>query len=435
MAATRSDPGNCWVFPLKKDEAPALKQIDNPKIYLANDELVIPVAILETFKAASSTHKAGLTYEHLRDANRRGNAKVIVKKMDEPFGQGAFAGEQGFVKGNIVVYSGVYAERMGYAGSSCTEQIYLIALTPELFVDAKNSVNKARYFQHLQDDDDPMDVGYAATLDETVAMENVMHQTFYFSINLQACDYIIPVSVLVAKRYIHPNEIIGYSYGKEYWYRHGVTPTLFNQLGTPIKFITLQMINEEYKIKLYGINKAKANKFQQERYLKYNSENLLILPPDVTVIPEGAANGVYLPALYTVSSKNTKGFIIFYMNENMIFFDLHSVDTLSLLQLILYMKELGYKCGYAQVDGKLRFMLSIKDLAKLTVTKAEEVFARLNAAGDCQFSVDVSTQYRQKITAVSNAPHSSFFAPVNAVQQDAEEDEKKPQQSGMRMQI
>jgi hypothetical protein len=422
MSTTRSDGIECWIFPLRRNEAPAKKTIANLKTYIAIDELVIPVSIMRTFRAKKHTGKVNFTYEIMFARHQQANKKIEVKDM-KPFGMGAFAGAEGLVTGDMVVYSGVYALRSDYDDATTPEQVYLSDLTKELYVDAKNIVNKARYFQHLQSDSDPVDVSFTKTLGEPVAVENVYNKINFFSIHLQECKYIIPVMALAVTRIVKPREIVGYTYGHSYWISYGVTPSLFNQYGVPIKTITMKMVNENMRYYQYGLNRAELDSFQEKRYTLRNAQNLLILPQGVSAIPAEGTNGVFMSALYLVSRNDPSGIIRFIENKASIFFFLHSnITDSALAQLFTFLENFGCNPRYSQSPDQRVFLVAIKDLAQLSVTQAEAVFAALNQVGDCKFEVNVSVQQRKKIASAGNPSQNGFFAPADS--QQATQDEK-----------
>jgi hypothetical protein len=415
MPVTAPNSLDYWIFPLATSEAPYQIHIEDIENYHGGDELVIPAVALETFKNVQTT-KPRPSFEKLRADHQSFNDKVVLKQMANPFGKGAFAGPAGIVQGSVLVYSGVYFPSKNLKKKSKAKTIYVSDLTKVLDVDGKNVENKSRYFQHLLDDEDEGEASYAKSLFDPPAMENIRHQDSAFYITLQETLYLIPVSILLAKRNIEPDEILGYSYGNSYWNCRAMTPSLFNRAGDPISVLSMRVRNHNLQISQYGISNLYTNIFQTQRFLKYNSETLLVLPPAISVLPHQAANGVWLLALYTVTHKNKADFFYFCMGESEIYFEFKpDLSTTNLPKTMRYLRQMGCLFVDSGNSSPLMLRLPMQVLTKLAVTLAEELFDMLNKVGDCQFSAEISKDYRSSLPTLTSNVRSTFFATSVAV--------------------
>jgi hypothetical protein len=223
MATARS----FWIFPLKGESEPYQKEIPNPDKYVASDELVIPIEIMERYKAKASDKKPHFTFNRLRINHQYGIRYLEIKDMKE-CGKGAFAGQMGVQCGSMVVYSGMYAFKDSYTNKPRSEQAYLGQPSEGIALDARNMVSKTRYMQHLPG-------AGTVKLDESIAEENYQPSQFHFSITLNGTEYYIPTVSYVAKRAIAPGEILGFDYKASYWKSINMTPSFFKRDGSVFK--------------------------------------------------------------------------------------------------------------------------------------------------------------------------------------------------------
>jgi hypothetical protein len=411
MANTRST--DCWLIPLTGDNSPEKKALDNPNDCAAYETLIIPVSILNTFKKADSLKSAGLTYSTLRHTYQRGSKQTILKNMGAPFGKGIFAGPQGFLKGDILVYSGFYF--LCETGSTQrSEQVYLSQVTESTNVDAKNVENQARYLQHLPDGDDPFEKRFLTQLNTEIATANLLHSSFYVSITLDDEDYLIPVSVCIATRNIAANEIMGYSYGMSYWNLFAAIPTLFNLWGKPIDVATLQLRTHDGIDLRFAVKREAVAIFQKSRCVTTQMNALIILASDIKLNSEGEANGIHVPALYYISSPDNKKFIETVSDNLSVFFDCTYPQTHYINHCLGF---LNIPATINSENGFFRISILVNDLAKLTLSQAEKAFTELNKTitkGDCQFEAFSTKAYRKAVVANSGM-NQRFFNTGNSL--------------------
>jgi hypothetical protein len=405
MSSTRNTFSEYWIIPLMTNELPYKTTIEDLKNFHAEEALIIPVLIMNQFVKSDHSKQARFTLQELRQAHQLGCSKIILKDMGEPFGMGGFAGPQGFPANTRVFYSGIYFEIGNNPGS--TDE-YCAAISDSISIDGGNVNGKARFLQHLPDASHLLERDFLELLEHVVATENVRHRTTHLALRLEDCDYVIPVSECLAFRNIAANEIIGFSYGEEYWNSFAKAPSLFNPVGETLDLFTIQLLTEQGLFFRFALTSENEAEFRLTRAIRASEFTLFILPPTITLERSGLANGMHVPALYLINSATQTAFLGNTPAGIVIQFDCDSKQSKSLID---YFRNINIGLKVYPLHGKFRMNILLDDLIKLNFADAKIIFTKLNANisnGDCQFTAIETRDFRVKLTAISGTTHRFF---------------------------
>jgi hypothetical protein len=379
-----------WIIPIGNSGAPYQKRISNPLSYQANDIILISKIELAKFKKSENSNTPAFTYEDVLTMHQRVSKKINIEDMGDPFGKAAFSGPEGIEEDEWVVYSGLYADRKDFKGLPMQDHRYMAGLDGTVDVDARNITSVSRYAQHLPDKEDQHII---QALEGPLAIENMPLYKSFFSITLNKVEYTLPFNRLLALEDIDPGKMIGYSYGRGYWWAQQIVPTIFNPYGIPVEMRRLTAFYQSQNgIDSYSflLNKASEEQFLKDRYFKLNGQTLFILPKCVKQLSQGNANGVKLPAVFYIKNENPNGFFnqLLYLSKSggseMLMLELDnlmypSVSSVVTIELLKYLTLRNIHAELIQIHDYVALCVRIIDIAKTDICDVRNLFAVLNA--------------------------------------------------------
>jgi hypothetical protein len=159
-------------------------------------------------------------------------SKLILANMSSKLGYGVFAYSDISAGTYLGCYSGII-RNINSANLSMSQYVFSLNMRNKSYVvDAQPCGNITRFLQDLPDEGDLTEYYFDnADTRKNVALANVAQAREI--INLDQ-NYTLELIKLVAKRDIKKNEILGFSYGNEYWHHNYVQRLFFNKHGETI---------------------------------------------------------------------------------------------------------------------------------------------------------------------------------------------------------
>jgi hypothetical protein len=376
MAQTRAD-NIFWIFPLTGDGEPYSKQIDTLGKYFAKDEIVIPADILASYKAKPNEERPQYSFNDLRANHQNTLQFVVIKEMDEPLGKGAFAGSTGIRTHAFMLYSGIYGSREDFGKLDVSQQIYLGQIDKNNLIDSRTMVNKTRYIQHLPELTE--DKAFYEKLNQPIAYANLEYADIKFYVELNGQLYIIPAGGLVTIRVIEANEVLGYSYGANYWLALKVTPSLLRSDGKPIDRVTIGVYENKDKHLRFSLSRERLEIFAKQRFIKNDENILMILPQYPKELTVGKANGAFLPVMYYVLNLTHDGFIGVVEGKDVVVFKMIEPTLGQAQELHEFCQKTKIKLMLLPEGDKTKGMIPINDFVNLSLKNIKRAFEILNA--------------------------------------------------------